>query len=206
LFTASARHTSSPSPALSWCSGGESQADADEDDSCKSWCNHRQVAVAAAAVARLLASERGVGAGDVGVISPYRGQVRAIARAVPTAMRSAPTSRPPPTTRKNARSSQAEADVDAATVEVSTVDGFQGCEKEVIVLSTVRSNAARRLGFLRDGGRRVNVALTRARRGLVVIGDANTLAASGLWAAWLTWARSSGRVPLVLPESAVLGK
>ena len=79
------------------------------------------------------------------------------------------------------------------TVEVSTVDGFQGREKEVLVISTVRSNAAGRLGVLRDY-RRLNVAFTRARRGMVVVGNAETLAASRLWNAWLLWVRGGGAV------------
>ena len=59
-------------------------------------------------------------------------------------------------------------------VEVPNIDAFQGREKEVIVLSLVRSNANHQLGFL-DDMRRINVGLTRAKRGLVVIGDKETL-------------------------------
>ena len=56
------------------------------------------------------------------------------------------------------------------TVEVATVDSFQGRECDVVVYSTVRSNKERRIGFLRDY-RRINVALSRARELLVVVGD-----------------------------------
>lgn len=59
-------------------------------------------------------------------------------------------------------------------VEVGTVDGFQGREKEVIIFSAVRSNQEREIGFLSDY-RRLNVAITRAKRQLVIIGDCQTL-------------------------------
>lgn len=59
-------------------------------------------------------------------------------------------------------------------VEVSTVDGFQGREKEVIILSLVRSNQDRELGFVTDF-KRLNVAVTRARRLLIIIADSETM-------------------------------
>ena len=59
-------------------------------------------------------------------------------------------------------------------VEVKTVDGYQGREKEVIVLSFVRSNRRGEIGFLSDL-RRLNVSLTRAKRKLILIGDSSTL-------------------------------
>lgn len=85
-------------------------------------------------------------------------------------------------------------------VEVNTVDGFQGREKDVIVLSTVRSNKGGYIGFLTDQ-RRLNVALTRARNALFVVGNARTLKSGGLndlpvpvvdanpgiWRNYLTW-------------------
>lgn len=59
-------------------------------------------------------------------------------------------------------------------VEIDTVDGFQGREKEAILISLVRSNTEGELGFLTDT-RRMNVALTRARRKLIIFGDSSTL-------------------------------
>jgi superfamily I DNA and/or RNA helicase len=59
-------------------------------------------------------------------------------------------------------------------LEVDTVDGFQGREKEAVIISLVRSNTRGEIGFLSDT-RRMNVALTRARRKLIVIGDSATL-------------------------------
>lgn len=61
-------------------------------------------------------------------------------------------------------------------LEIDSIDGFQGREKEAVVLSLVRSNAENQVGFLADV-RRMNVALTRARRKLLVVGDSATLGA-----------------------------
>jgi len=63
---------------------------------------------------------------------------------------------------------------------VNTIDGFQGQERDVIVISLVRSNEMGEIGFLNDA-RRLNVALTRAKKKLVIIGDISTLANSELF-------------------------
>ncbi len=60
------------------------------------------------------------------------------------------------------------------TIKVSTVDSFQGQEMKIIIVSLVRSNADGNIGFLKDY-RRMNVALTRAKEQLVVIGDSSTI-------------------------------
>lgn len=59
-------------------------------------------------------------------------------------------------------------------IEVATVDGFQGREKEVIIISMVRSNPSHQIGFL-SNERRMNVAITRAKRLCVLIGDSGTV-------------------------------
>ena len=59
-------------------------------------------------------------------------------------------------------------------IEISTVDGFQGREKEIIILSLVRSNLKHQIGFLSDK-RRLNVAITRPKRLLIIIGDFDTV-------------------------------
>merc|ERR1711959_668089 len=72
----------------------------------------------------------------------------------------------------------------------NSVDGYQGREKEAIVISTVRSSSSRGIGFVADW-RRANVAFTRARRGLIVVADPSTLAREeSTWLPWLHWVRS----------------
>ena len=59
-------------------------------------------------------------------------------------------------------------------ISVNTVDGFQGQERDIILISLVRSNDSGEIGFLRDL-RRMNVAITRARMKLIILGDVPTL-------------------------------
>lgn len=102
----------------------------------------------------------GVKPADIGVITPYEGQRSYI---VSTMQNSG-------TFKKDLYKE----------VEVASVDAFQGREKDFIVLSCVRSNENQGIGFLSDP-RRLNVALTRAKYGLVIIGNPKVLAKHDLW-------------------------
>ena len=79
----------------------------------------------------------------------------------------------------------------AERVEVASVDSFQGREAEAVVVSTVRSNDRRAVGFLADA-RRANVAVTRARRHVAVVGDSRTVGADPFLARLLAHIRENG--------------
>jgi predicted DNA helicase len=131
--------------------------------------NPQEAALAARKVRQLLAA--GVTAANIGVITPYRAQVRQLRELL--------------------------ADVDG--LEIDSVDGFQGREKEAIVVSLVRSNPEGEIGFLGDV-RRTNVAFTRARRKLLVIGDSATLANHEFYQRMLTHFEQTGAYSTVWEE------
>jgi ATP-dependent RNA/DNA helicase IGHMBP2 len=74
---------------------------------------------------------------------------------------------------------------------INTIDGFQGQEKDVVYISLVRSNGKGEVGFLNDY-RRMNVALTRARKKLVVVGDSATIGSSEFYQAFLEYCEQHG--------------
>lgn len=90
---------------------------------------------------------------DVGVISPYRAQVQYLRRLIMKREFFKPYRR---------------------LITVNTVDGFQGQERDIVLISMVRANENGEIGFLRDL-RRMNVAMTRARMKLIILGDVATL-------------------------------
>ncbi|XP_023636124.1 regulator of nonsense transcripts 1 homolog [Capsella rubella] len=98
---------------------------------------------------------------SVGVISPYKGQIKAIQERL-----------------GNKYSSVSD---NLFTLNIRSVDGFQGGEEDIIIISTVRSNGNGNIGFL-SNRQRANVALTRARHCLWVLGNERTLVLSGsIW-------------------------
>ncbi|KAI4292359.1 regulator of nonsense transcripts 1 [Pancytospora philotis] len=78
-------------------------------------------------------------------------------------------------------------------LEISNVDGFQGREKDFIIVSLVRSNTYQGIGFVADK-RRMNVALTRAKHGLAIVGNPFTLYKNEMWANLLDWYDARGSI------------
>lgn len=76
-------------------------------------------------------------------------------------------------------------------IRISTIDSFQGQEEETIILSLVRSNDDGEIGFLKDY-RRMNVAITRAKEKLFIIGDSATIGADPFYNAFLTYIEKNG--------------
>lgn len=129
----------------------------------QSTINKAEVQIVLEIVEDLLHQNPSLKASDIGIISPYAAQTRLLRE----------------TFQFNAAYALNETlgevrATEASEVEVNTVDGFQGREKKVIILSTVRSNKVGQIGFLTDK-RRLNVALTRAQDALFVVGNPKTL-------------------------------
>nr|MBK9651688.1 AAA family ATPase [Bacteroidota bacterium] len=106
----------------------------------------------------------------VGIISPYKEQVQYINSLI---------------------AADVELQNSHTKIVVKTVDGFQGQERTVIYISLVRSNDKKEIGFLNDT-RRMNVAMTRAREKLVVIGDSATLANHSFYKKFIDYAEAIG--------------
>ena len=102
----------------------------------------------------------GVRAQQIGIITPYKGQRTYIVNYL-------------------VKQGQLNSSL-YAQIEVASVDGFQGREKDFIIISCVRSNDGLGIGFLTNP-RRLNVTLTRARYGLIICGNAKVLARDNLW-------------------------
>jgi ATP-dependent RNA/DNA helicase IGHMBP2 len=141
-------------------SGFEENEKTDEDEALE---NFDEALVVEMLVKKFL--HLGVLASDIGIITPYWSQV-ALLRSL---LWSEPRYR---------------------SVEVRTVDGYQGREKELIILSLVRSNPERKIGFLKES-RRMNVAVTRAKRCCIVIGNAETLSSDHAITSFVNYCREN---------------
>ncbi|KIK68283.1 hypothetical protein GYMLUDRAFT_154386 [Collybiopsis luxurians FD-317 M1] len=122
-------------------------------------CNENEATVVKQWVDSLV--EAGVGPERIAIITPYQAQVTLLTSLL----------RPQYGT----------------PLEIGTVDGMQGREKDAVVISLVRSNDQREVGFLKEK-RRLNVAMTRAKRHLCIVGDSSTVMHGGSYLKkWLQW-------------------
>ncbi|KAF8892891.1 AAA domain-containing protein [Infundibulicybe gibba] len=132
--------------------------DGDGDEGSR--CNENEATIVKNWVAKLI--EAGVLSTQIAVITPYQAQVTLLTSLL----------RP----------------LYGPGLEIGTVDGMQGREKEAVIISLVRSNSTREVGFLKEK-RRMNVAMTRAKRHLCIVGDSSTVTHGGhylkKWLAWL---------------------
>ncbi|WP_456435902.1 IGHMBP2 family helicase [Methanopyrus sp.] len=135
----------------------------------KSRENPMEVAIVAFLSEQLI--RQGLSQEDLAVISPYDDQVDLISKALD--------------------------ELGLDDVEVNTVDGFQGREKEAVIVSFVRSNPRGEIGFLKDM-RRLNVAITRPRRKLICIGDSGTLSSHPTYRRFIEYVKKSGA--LIKPD------
>ncbi len=115
---------------------------------------------------------------DFGLISPYRVQVQYIRQIIKRNRFFIPL-------RK--------------LITIHTVDGFQGQERDVILISLVRANNEGNIGFLNDL-RRMNVAITRARMKLILLGDASTLTRHPFYKAFYEYMQENGKIIEIQPE------
>jgi regulator of nonsense transcripts 1 len=112
---------------------------------------------------------------SIGIISPYTAQVQLLQSVISHDGR-----------LQNNLTSQ------GIELEIKSVDGYQGRERDIIIFSAVRSNRQGKIGFLSDW-RRMNVALTRAKSALLIIGDFETLSDTDkYWASFRKWAEGAG--------------
>lgn len=135
-----------------------------------SYINEGEATATAAHVLFLL--KTGVQGADIAVISPYAAQVRLLRSVLSAALSGVEGAR---------------------DVEVSSIDAFQGREAQCVVISMVRCNRGRRVGFLADA-RRMNVAVTRAKRHVTILGDHRTIASDAFLARLLSHIKRVGLV------------
>ncbi|OAX35034.1 P-loop containing nucleoside triphosphate hydrolase protein [Rhizopogon vinicolor AM-OR11-026] len=133
----------------------------------RSRVNWNEAHIVCSIVEDLLLQNENLRGENIGVIAPYAAQISLLSRLLNTDAKY----------RKRFASTLGDHRMmQLSSIEVKTVDGFEGREKDVIIFSTVRNNTSGYIGFLADR-RRLNVGLTRAKRGLFVVGSINTLKA-----------------------------
>ncbi|EGO20355.1 hypothetical protein SERLADRAFT_477852 [Serpula lacrymans var. lacrymans S7.9] len=136
----------------------------------RSRVNWNEANIVCSVVEDLLLQNEHLKGKDIGIIAPYAAQISLLTRLLNT------------NAKYHTRFKNALGDhrvMQLSNIEIKTVDGFEGREKEVIIFSTVRNNTSGYIGFLADR-RRLNVGLTRAKRGLFVVGSISTLKAGKL--------------------------
>lgn len=140
----------------------------DHDGSESKWerstLNWDEAHIVCSIVEDLLLQNEQVSGRDIGIIAPYKAQISLLKRLLNSDLTYRERFM---TTLGKTRAAEIK------HVEIKTVDGFEGREKDVIIFSTVRNNTDGRIGFL-DDRRRLNVGLTRAKRGLFVVGSLKT--------------------------------
>ncbi|KAF8480196.1 P-loop containing nucleoside triphosphate hydrolase protein [Russula ochroleuca] len=138
--------------------------DGDGDEGSR--CNENEATVVHNWVASLVAA--GVNPSQIGILTPYQAQVALLSSRLRLLY--------------------------GPELEIGTVDGMQGREKEAVIISLVRSNDKREVGFLKDE-RRLNVAMTRARRHLCIVGDSSTVQHGSKYLKdWLAWLEDNADV------------
>ncbi|KAF5225373.1 regulator of nonsense transcripts 1 [Trypanosoma cruzi] len=154
-----------------------------------SYLNRAEAALTERIITKLIRDGK-VKPDDIGVITPYGGQCRYVMNYL---VRCGPLPR-----------------TAYERVEVSSVDAFQGREKEFIILSCVRSNHRQGIGFVVDW-RRLNVSITRAKRGLIIMGNVQLLSRYPAWHALLAHLMElslvvDGPIEKLVPSKVVLQK
>lgn len=140
------------------------RVDGDGDEGSR--CNENEAAVVSKWVERLVGA--GLLPSQIALITPYQAQVTLLTSLL----------RP----------------VYGLELEIGTVDGMQGREKDAVIISLVRSNDKREVGFLKEK-RRMNVAMTRAKRHLCIVGDSSTVKHGSTYLKkWLAWLEANADV------------
>ena len=151
-----------PNIALSFLDTSEFNALEFQPEGSTSYENYGEAALVIELIEELC--KMGVNKKDIGIITPYAAQVKLIKQLL---------------LEKNLK------------IEVNSVDGFQGREKEVIIISFVRSNEKGEIGFLKDL-RRLNVAITRARRKLICVGNSRTISSHPVYQRFIEYIKENG--------------